>query len=57
MTPPLGYNLLLMKATLKCVSMNDLYASILPVVSLLLLSPILVMVFSDIAMYLTRAFK
>lgn len=37
--------------------MNDIYASILPVVSLLLLSLILVMIFPDIAMYLTRAFK
>ena len=41
----------------KIVTMNDIYASILPVVSLLLLSLILVMIFPDIAMYLTRAFK
>ena len=58
MTPPLGYNLFLMKAMApKGVTMNDIYASILPVVSLLLLSLILVMIFPDIAMYLTRAFK
>ena len=58
MTPPLGYNLFLMKAMApKGVTMNDIYASILPVVSLFAESLILVMIFPDIAMYLTRAFK
>lgn len=53
MTPPMGYNLFLMKAMApKGVTLSDIYASILPVVSLLILCLALVMIFPDIAMWL-----
>ncbi len=55
MTPPMGYNLFLMKAMApRSVTLSDIYASILPVVSLLLATLVLVMVFPDIAMWLPR---
>ena len=58
MTPPLGYNLFLMKAMApKDVTLQDIYSSIIPVVSLLLLSLVLVMVFPDIAMFLPNILK
>ncbi len=55
MTPPMGYNLFLMKAMApKSVTLSDIYSSILPVVTLLVTTLILVMVFPDIAMWLPR---
>ncbi|MDO5536058.1 MAG: TRAP transporter large permease subunit [Desulfovibrionaceae bacterium] len=53
MTPPMGYNLFLMKAMApKSITLSDIYSSILPVVSMLVLSLILVMIFPQIAMWL-----
>ena len=57
MTPPFGYNLFLMKAMApKGVTLNDIYASIVPMVILMLVGLVLVMLFPDIAMFLPRTF-
>ena len=57
MTPPFGYNLFLMKAMApKGVTLNDIYASIVPMVLIMLVGLVLVMLFPDIAMFLPRTF-
>ena len=57
MTPPFGYNLFLMKAMApKGVTLNDIYASIVPMVIIMLVGLVLVMLFPDIAMFLPRTF-
>lgn len=53
MTPPFGYNLFLMRAMApSSVSLADIYRSIFPIVSLILVTLILVMVFPQIALWL-----
>lgn len=53
MTPPFGYNLFLMRAMApRSVSLADIYRSIFPIVSLMLITLILVMVFPQIALWL-----
>ncbi len=53
MTPPFGYNLFLMRAMAPPeISLRDIYGSILPFVSVMLLALILIMVFPQIALWL-----
>lgn len=53
MTPPFGYNLFLMRAMApKSVTLADIYRSIFPIVSLMVLTLILVMIYPDIALWL-----
>ena len=53
MTPPLGYNLFLMRAMApKEITLSDIYSSITPFLLVMLFALILVMIFPQIAMYL-----
>lgn len=53
MTPPLGYNLFLMRSMApKSVTLNDIYGSIWPFVGLMVLGLAIVMIFPEIAMYI-----
>ena len=53
MTPPFGYNLFLMRAMAPPeITIRDIYGSVFPFVMVMLLAPILVMVFPDIALWL-----
>ncbi len=54
MTPPFGYNLFLMRAMAPkdVISMRDIYGSIVPFVSVMVLALILNMVFPEIALWL-----
>ncbi len=56
MTPPFGYNLFLMRAMAPkdVISMRDIYGSIVPFVSVMVLALILNMVFPEIALWLPR---
>lgn len=57
MSPPFGYNLFLMKAMApKEITLSDIYGSILPFVSIMLLGLVLVMLFPEIAMFLPNTF-
>ncbi|MDQ8205163.1 TRAP transporter large permease subunit [Pelagicoccus sp. SDUM812003] len=56
MTPPFGYNLFLMKAMApKEITLQDIYASIVPFVLIMALSIALIMVFPQIALWLPEA--
>ncbi len=53
MTPPFGYNLLLMKAMApKEISLRDIYHSILPFVLIMIFALVIVMMFPQIALWL-----
>ncbi|MBW7922748.1 MAG: TRAP transporter large permease subunit [Rubellimicrobium sp.] len=53
MTPPFGYNLFLMRAMApKDVTLTDIYRSIFPIVTLMVITLIVVMVWPDIALWL-----
>lgn len=56
-TPPLGYNLFLMKAMApKDFPLKDIYASIIPFAALMFLPIVLLMVFPEIALWLPNKF-
>jgi len=58
MTPPFGYNLFLMKAMApKEITLVDIYGSIVPFVSLMILGLGLIMVFPQIALYLPNLYS
>ena len=53
MTPPFGYNLFLMRAMAPPdVTLKDIYRSILPFVSVMVLALVLIMLFPQIALWL-----
>ncbi len=57
MTPPFGYNLFLMKAMApKEITLLDIYGSIVPFVSLMILGLALIMAFPQIALYLPEMY-
>jgi tripartite ATP-independent transporter DctM subunit len=57
MTPPFGYNLFLMKAMApKEVSLVDIYGSIVPFVSIMVVGLLLIMAFPQIALYLPNMY-
>jgi tripartite ATP-independent transporter DctM subunit len=58
MTPPFGYNLFLMRAMAPPeISLLDIYRSIIPFVSVMIVGLILVMVFPQIAMWLPGLYR
>lgn len=55
MTPPFGYNLFLMRAMAPPeVTLKDIYGSILPFVSVMVFSLIVIMIFPEIALWLPK---
>ena len=53
MTPPFGYNLFLMRAMAPPeISLGDIYRSIVPFVSIMALTLVIIMIFPDIALWL-----
>lgn len=57
MTPPFGYNLFLMKAMApKEVTLVDIYGSIVPFVTLMVIGLLLIMMFPQIALYLPQMY-
>jgi len=57
MTPPFGYNLFLMKAMApKEITLVDIYGSIVPFVSLMVIGLALIMAFPQIALYLPEVY-
>ena len=52
-TPPFGYNLFMMRAmSPDCITIKDIYASIVPFLFLMVAAIVLIMVFPDIALWL-----
>jgi tripartite ATP-independent transporter DctM subunit len=57
MTPPFGYNLFLMKAMApKEITLVDIYNSIIPFVTLMVIGLLLIMIFPQIALYLPQLY-
>jgi TRAP-type mannitol/chloroaromatic compound transport system permease large subunit len=53
MTPPLGYNLFLMRAMAPPeITLRDIYGSIFPFVAVMVLALTIIMVFPEIALWL-----
>ena len=57
MTPPFGYNLFLMRAMAPPeITLNDIYRSVIPFVSIMIVSLILIMVYPEIALWLPETY-